>query len=171
VRNRTVKLAEQFSPRNIGVVSLVSTYLPILNMSNHHLSARDQGLLSAILDSASDYAIIALDSDNKIALWNSGAEKVLGWAAEEAIGCNAEMIFTPEDRARGEVEGEIARALAHGRAEDERWHLRKDGSRFWGSGLLMPLNGKQGFLKIMRDQTKRRETEKLLRKVNCGSVC
>jgi PAS domain S-box-containing protein len=157
-----VKLAEQFSPRNIGVVSLVSTYLPILNMSNHHLSARDQGLLSAILDSASDYAIIALDSDNKIALWNSGAEKVLGWAAEEAIGCNAEMIFTPEDRARGEVEGEIARALAHGRAEDERWHLRKDGSRFWGSGLLMPLNGKQGFLKIMRDQTKRRETEKAL---------
>jgi PAS domain S-box-containing protein len=99
-------------------------------MSNHQLSAPEQGLLGAILDSASDYAIIALDPDNKITLWNSGAEKILGWAAEEAIGCNGEMIFTPEDRARGEVEGEIARALTHGRAEDERWHLRKNGSRF-----------------------------------------
>jgi len=131
-------------------------------MSNSQVCARDQGLLSAILDSASDYAIIALDPDNKIALWNTGAQKLLGWVEDEVIGCNGAMIFTPEDRARGAVENEMARALAHGCAENERWHLRKDGSRFWGSGLLMPVKDKQGFLKIMRDQTKRRETEKAL---------
>jgi PAS domain S-box-containing protein len=125
-------------------------------------SIHHQTLLSAILDSATDYAIIALDPDNKISLWNSGAERVLGWTADEVIGLSGEIIFTPEDRARGDVEEEIAKALAHGRAENERWHLRKDRSRFWGSGLMMPLKDALGFLKIMRDQTARKEAEQAL---------
>jgi PAS domain S-box-containing protein len=65
--------------------------------------------------------------------------------------------FTAEDRAIQEAEAERRQALAHGRAEDERWHVRKDGSRFWGSGLLIPLGDRQaGFVKIMRDLTERR---------------
>jgi PAS domain S-box-containing protein len=59
----------------------------------------------------------------------------------------------PEDLATGMPEAERATALRDGRAEDERWHRRKDDSRFWGSGLLMPLRGEDGFVKIVRDRT------------------
>jgi PAS domain S-box-containing protein len=124
---------------------------------------REKTLLAAILDSAVDFAIIALDPDNKVSLWNAGAEKILGWTAEEMMGRSGELIFIAEDRAAGAVEKELTKALAQGRAEDERWHARKDGSRFWGSGLMMPLKGGLGFLKIMRDQTARREAEHALR--------
>ena len=55
---------------------------------------------------------------------------------------DSRLIFTPEDRERGAPEAEMAKALAEGRAENERWHLRKDGSRFWGSGLLLPLGAR-----------------------------
>ena len=130
---------------------------------NEPLSSRDQTLLAAILDSAIDFAIIALDPDNKVTLWNPGAEKILGWTAEEIMGRGAELIFIAEDRAAGAVEAELTKAIANGRAEDERWHARKDGSRFWGSGLMMPLKDKLGFLKIMRDQTARRQAEHALR--------
>jgi PAS domain S-box-containing protein len=74
------------------------------------------------------------------------------------------VIFTPEDRAAGAPQAERRDALARGRAEDERWHLRKDGSRFWGSGLLTPLaDRKAGFVKIMRDRTAQRRAEEALR--------
>jgi PAS domain S-box-containing protein len=119
----------------------------------------DETFLAAILESASDYAIIALDKDNRINFWNSGAERLLGWSAEEIKGQSGETIFIPEDRAAGAVEREIHRAVEEGRAENERWHVRKDRSRFWGSGMMMPLKDGSGFLKIMRDQTEQREAE------------
>jgi PAS domain S-box-containing protein len=122
----------------------------------------NQALLAAILESASDYAIIALDERNQIIFWNTGAENLLGWSAAEIIGESGEIIFTPEDRAAGAVEAEINRAIEKGRAENERWHVRKDRSRFWGSGLMMPLKSSSGFLKIMRDWTSRREAERAL---------
>lgn len=79
------------------------------------------------------------------------------------LGRGGEVIFIAEDRAAGAVEAELTKALAHGRAENERWHARKDGSRFWGSGLMMPLKGGLGFLKIMRDRTDRRALEHAFR--------
>lgn len=131
-------------------------------MMNERVDISEEGLLGAVLDSAIDYAIIALDPQNKISLWNTGAEKLLGWSADEAVGRSGSIIFIPEDRARGAVDEEIATALANGRAEDERWHCRKDRSRFWGSGIMMPIRGGHGFIKIMRDQTERRQAEKAL---------
>jgi len=115
----------------------------------------------AILESATDYAIITIDSDARVTGWNTGARNLFGWTETEALGMDSRLTFTPEDRERVQPEVEIARALARGRAENERWHMRKDGSRFWGSGLLLPLRGAQagGFLKIMLDRTDRREAE------------
>jgi PAS domain S-box-containing protein len=91
--------------------------------------------------------------------WNAGARNLLGWSEAEAIGMDGRLIFTPEDRNAGAADAEMAKSLVEGRAENERWHLRKDGSRFWGSGLMLPLRGVAtgGFLKVMRDQTARRE--------------
>jgi PAS domain S-box-containing protein len=95
--------------------------------------------------------------------WNTGAHRLLGWKEDEALGRPALMIWTPEDLAAGVPETEMRTAIADGRAEDERRHLRKDGSRFWGNGLLMPLRGGDGqlvgFLKILRDQTAQRKAE------------
>lgn len=60
-------------------------------------------ILAAILDSATDYAIITLDAENKITSWNIGARNILGWEAEEILGRSGEVIFIEEDRAQGQV--------------------------------------------------------------------
>ena len=113
----------------------------------------------AILDSAADYAIFTMDAERRITIWNSGARNLFGWEAAEVVGRDASMIFTPEDRDAGIPESEIGKARTHGRAENERWHVRRDGSRFWASGLLMPLRDRDGFLKIIRDRTSHRRAE------------
>ncbi len=113
--------------------------------------------LRAIFDSAVDIAIIATDRDGRVTEWNAGAEHVLGWCAAEMLGQTAERFFTPEDRAAGRVEIEMRLALEHGRASDERWHTKRDGTRFWASGEMMPLRSEGGehigFIKILRDRT------------------
>ena len=115
----------------------------------------------AILESATDYAIITKDHDGRVTGWNTGACNLFGWTEAEALGMDSRLLFTPEDRELGQPEAEMARAMTLGRAENERWHARKDGRRFWGSGLLLPLQGATtgGFLKIMLDRTERREGE------------
>ncbi|MBW4512987.1 MAG: PAS domain S-box protein [Scytonematopsis contorta HA4267-MV1] len=110
-----------------------------------------------MVESAKEYAIFTLDLNGTIASWNSGAERLLGYTETEALGCSGRMIFTPEDNELRRAEREMHLALTEGRAENERWHVRKDGSRFWGSGLMMPLLSEtgnvQGFMKIMQDKT------------------
>ena len=93
--------------------------------------------------------------------WNVGATHLLGWNEAAAIGMDARQMFTPEDRARGVPEAERSRAVAEGRSDDDRWHLRHDGSRFWASGVMLPLRGapEPGFVKILRDRTEQREAE------------
>lgn len=121
-------------------------------------------LLRLVVESVTDFAIVATDPDGRVTGWNTGAERLLGYAADEIVGRDGNIIFTPEDRAAGAPEAERAQALAVGRAEDERWHIRKDGSRFWGSGLQMPLaDRRRGFVKLMRDLTERHEAEARLR--------
>ncbi|MGK7396908.1 MAG: chemotaxis protein CheB [Candidatus Cyclobacteriaceae bacterium M3_2C_046] len=127
---------------------------------------KNEAHLKLILDSALDYAIFTLDKDLKIDSWNAGAEKLIGYSREEIIGEPGEVVFVPEDR-KTEAMKEIEMALQNGRAENERWHIRKDGSRFWGSGLMMVLKDENdqrlGFLKIMRDQTLAREAAEKLK--------
>jgi len=115
-------------------------------------------LLRLVIESATDFAIIATDIKGAITVWSSGAEHLFGYLEHEVAGHNIEVLFTPEDRTMGVVEMEKRRALIVGRAEDECWHLRRDGSRFWGSGLMMPLaTPDAGFVKIVRDRTGQKE--------------
>jgi PAS domain S-box-containing protein len=122
---------------------------------------RGEQRLDIMLESATEYAIFTLDLEGRITSWNTGARNILGWEKEEILGREANVIFTPEDRAGGVLKVEMAQALGEGRAGNERWHVRKDGSRFWATGILMPLrNGRvEGFLKILRDRTKERLAE------------
>ncbi len=112
-----------------------------------------------LVDSATDFAIITFDAEGIITRWNTGAERMLGYSEAEALGRSCDIFFTPEDRAEGAPAKERDRARAEGRAENERWHVRKDGSRFWGSGLAQPLEEGDGFLKIFRDRTRERDAQ------------
>lgn len=120
-----------------------------------------------ILESAVDYAIIAMDLKGRITSWNEGAYRILGWSPEEMIGRRCDNFFTPEDREAGIPDLEMGAALTKGRGNDERWHLRRDGSRFWASGEMMPLTETGGepvgFLKILRDRTEQRRAQEALR--------
>src|SRR3954471_811929 len=121
-------------------------------------------MLRLIVESANDVAIIAIDGDGYVISWNAGAERLLGYAADEIVGHDGAIVFAPEDRAAGVPEKERADARAKGRTEDERWHVRKDGARFWASGIVTPLADGSGFVKIFRDLTERRVAQEQLRK-------
>ena len=108
-----------------------------------------------------DFAIITADEQGLITSWNAGAQRIFGYAEGEMLRKPLAIIFTAEDRANGVPEGEMRRALELGRAEDERWHQRKDGSRLFCSGVttsLEPAAG-GGFAKIARDMTGTKQHE------------
>lgn len=120
------------------------------------LSALDETPYRQIVQSAVDVAVITSRLDGVVTGWNAGAENIFGWKAQEMIGQSAERIFTPEDQLGDVPAQEKERAVRDGRAEDERWHMRSDGARFWATGLMMPLldGGRHvGFLKMARDRT------------------
>jgi PAS domain S-box-containing protein len=123
-----------------------------------------------LVDSAQDYAILTLEPNGNVASWNSGAERILGYSSAEIIGQHGSCIFTPEDRKESEDKKELRTAATFGRADDERWHMRADGTRFWGSGIVTPLldsaGNLLGFSKIMRDMTERKQAEEQIQRLN-----
>jgi two-component system CheB/CheR fusion protein len=116
-----------------------------------------------LIESATDFAIFTITPDNLVNSWNTGAERVFCYKEDEIIGKSAAILFTPKDRKNNVPEKEIITARETGHAEDERWHLRKDGSRFFASGVMMPLKDSKGFLKIARDMTERIKAEQFQR--------
>lgn len=119
-----------------------------------------------MVEEVTDFAILMLDPEGHIVGWNRGAEQMIGYTSEEVMGKPAALLFPPEDVAAGRHEQELRQGLAQGRGIDEGWHIRKDGSRFWGSGVVTPVRDEQGrlicFCKIMRDITNRKHTEDAL---------
>ncbi|MBX3621567.1 MAG: PAS domain-containing sensor histidine kinase [Rhizobacter sp.] len=127
---------------------------------------RHEELLRLVIENAREYAIFSTDLDRCITGWNTGAERLLGYTEGEVIGQQADIIFTPQDRAAGAPEAEARQALAEGRAGDDRFHLRKDGSQFWASGAMMSMHDDAGhtvgLLKILRDQSEVRRAQQAL---------
>jgi PAS domain S-box-containing protein len=142
-----------------------------LTPPNEATPALDEALFRQIVESATDYAIVTMGLDGRITSWNAGARSLLGYEKGEILGQDCAILFTPEDRDEGIPEARRQRALAEGRAqEEERWYRRKDGSRVWGSGLLMILRDPEapegtplGFVKFLRDRTERKLAERRLR--------
>jgi two-component system CheB/CheR fusion protein len=119
-----------------------------------------------LTESFRDYAIISTDEDGIIRGWNLGAEHLFGFSESEALGVSAHLIFTPEDIANEIPEKEMNDARENGRASDERWHIRKDKTRFYVSGIMSPLYDGEiliGYAKIARDLTQQKEIEEELR--------
>ena len=124
---------------------------------------KSEEYLRLLIESANDYAILSLDTERKVTSWSNGAKEMIGYLEQEIIGQSGDIIFTPEDREKNAPEKEAKEAAKEGRAINERWHMRKDGSRFWGSGSsnsLRDSDGKiVGFVKIMRDLTERKQAQ------------
>jgi PAS domain S-box-containing protein len=115
---------------------------------------------SFVVEQLTDYAFVLLTADGRVAEWNAGATRLLGYGPAELSGRRLDAIFTAEDREAGVTARELSQAAATGRAADERWHMRKDGSRFWGSGVMNALRAAdgtlRGFVKVLRDRTEAR---------------
>jgi PAS domain S-box-containing protein len=120
-----------------------------------------------LVDAVIDYAIFLLDPEGRVSSWNTGAQHLKGYTPEEAIGQPFSVFFTEEDRHLGRPEAILETAQRDGRAENEGWRVRKDGSRFWALAVLDAVRDEAGhllgFAKITRDMTKRHEAEQALR--------
>ena len=116
-----------------------------------------------LIENARDHAIFTTGADGRIESWNPGGQRIFGYAAEEVIGQSGDILFTPEDRGRGKHERELATAASEGRASDDRWQTRKDGSRFWASGVTTSMRDAggrlRGFTKVLRDLTGTKRVE------------
>lgn len=123
----------------------------------------DEERWQVLMENVKDYGIFMLDPSGRIATWNMGAERLLGYVAEEAIGQSFSVIFTEQDKAQDQPQFELREAEEKGRCEDERWHVRRDGSQFWASGVVTPLwapdGTLRGFAKVVRDITERKMAE------------
>lgn len=109
-----------------------------------------------VLGSSDEYAVIALSSEATITGWYGAAERLFGYTAEQIAGQAFELLFEPVDIERDIPHVELELARQQGRSEDDRWHVRQDGSRFWANGVLsrQPPQGEPGgFVKLLRDRT------------------
>jgi PAS domain S-box-containing protein len=125
-------------------------------LSAEQLRQHDR-IFRSLVENAREYAIFMMDVDGRVASWNDGARRIIGYEEHEILGRLASVIFTPEDLAAGADAAEIEGARTRGRAEDRRWHVRKDGSRFWANGIMEAVLDDSGavigLVKILRDET------------------
>jgi two-component system CheB/CheR fusion protein len=150
------------------IEGVVITFVDITSRKQTESALREsEELYRLIVQSVNEYAIFAFDIKGQINLWNAGAERVLGYSREDVLGKSAAMIFTAEDRESREWDSQLVRAREGEEVWDERWHMRKDGSRFWSSGILSAVHRRDGrlygFVMILRDNTDRKRTEESLR--------
>lgn len=126
--------------------------------------------LRLLIQGTTEYAIFMLDPTGRVATWNSGAQRLKGYAAEDIIGRHFSTFYPREAVDRGWPDEELRRATADGRFEDEGPRVRKDGTTFWANVVITALRDSQGqlrgFSKVTRDLTERREREEALRRLS-----
>jgi PAS domain S-box-containing protein len=129
-------------------------------MTDSTLDDKVRRLLKQYLDQTTDHAVICMDPDGVIIGWLGAAEEIFGYEPREALGKSAGLIFTPQDRERKFHEYELAVAARDSQSEDDRWHLRKDGTRIWVTGSVDAIKDDSGallgYIKVARDKTDQR---------------
>ena len=122
--------------------------------------------LEVLIKSVVDYAIYLLNIEGRVLTWNSGAERLKGYEAEEIIGRSFADFYTPEDRDRGVPQKGLEVAARTGRFETEGWRVRKDGTRFWALVVIDAVHNEEGqligFAKVARDLTERKFSQQSL---------
>ncbi len=134
--------------------------------SAEHALRESEERFRMLVQGVKDYAIYMLDSEGRVTNWNSGAQLIKGYGAEEIVGQHFSRFYTEEDRAAGEPERALETARRTGKYEKEAWRVRKDGTRFWASVLLDPIYDEAGeltgYAKVTRDITERKKAEEAL---------
>lgn len=125
--------------------------------------ARSEEQFRLMVEGARDFAIFMLTPDGKVMSWNSGAKDLLGYTENEVIGKDFSFLFTPEDIKKKKAKTEIEAAIKDGRAEDDNWTIKKDGSRFFATGVTTTVRDEKGdiigLVKVFRDVTDRKALE------------
>jgi PAS domain S-box-containing protein len=133
-------------------------------------SREHQARFRLLIDAVKDYAIISFDPDGLVTSWNSGAERLKGYSAEEIMGQHVSRLSLKDDIERGTLDDELQRAAAAGHVEDQGWRLRKDGSKFWAEIATTALRNSAGeligFVKIDKDITARRDAAEQIQELN-----
>ena len=129
---------------------------------------RKARLCELLLDQVKDLAIFILDPEGRVLTWGLGARSLFGYEAKEIIGEPFARLFVPEDVRSAVPQAELRTAAADGCASDDRWLLRKNGTRFWATGSTFRLmDGElQGFGKFVRDQTDTKQAEQKINRLN-----
>ncbi|HEV2720191.1 MAG TPA: response regulator [Thermoanaerobaculia bacterium] len=116
-----------------------------------------------LIDAVRDYAIIVVDLDGRVASWNTGAERMTGYAAEEIVGKPLTMLYSDGERDAEALRRELREITAGGSSETEAWRVRKDGTRFLAQIVRSPIVNRAGRVSacatVMRDVTERRRLE------------
>ncbi|MGZ5476642.1 MAG: hybrid sensor histidine kinase/response regulator, partial [Thermoanaerobaculia bacterium] len=119
-----------------------------------------------MVESVSDYAIVMLDPEGHVVSWNTGAERIKGFHAEEIVGQHFSRFYPHEEVEAGKPQRDLELAAASGRHEDECWRVRKDGSTFWANVVFTAIRDQagslRGFAKLTRDLTERNKVEAAL---------
>jgi PAS domain S-box-containing protein len=148
----------QIFPNELNGITISQRDISAQKQTEQQLHEREE-LLDLLNENLRDHALIIMDANGMVLDWNIGAQRMFGFTAEEMRGQFFGRIFTLEDQAAGVPERELATARATGRAADERWQQRRDGSLLWASGSTTALRDEQGqlrgFVKLARDDTRR----------------
>ena len=124
---------------------------------------RSEESLRLMVESATDYAIVMLDPQGRVVSWNSGAQRIMGYGAQEIVGAHFSRFYPGPDIARGAPQRDLGIAATMGRFEHEGFRVRNDGSVFWAHVVCKAIRDQvgilRGFAKLTRDLTERRKVE------------
>ena len=174
--NRTVPLAEAEVVRLNGEVVPVKVAATTITHQGRqsilavlHDIGREKEVerrFRSMIDGIKEYAIYMMDRDGIITTWNDGAAHIYGYTTGEILGLHRNLLFTAEDVAAGIVQDEMDFAAVNGSFSEDRWRVRKDGSRFWANGVMTVLRDSSGrvhgFMKIIRDSTEQKQANAAL---------
>lgn len=136
------------------------------NWNSENLKSRLPAIYTLLIQEMTDCGLFIMDLEGVILSWNPGVEKLLGYQESEWLGQSGALIFTPEDQAKNIFQAEIRDAIETGHAGDNRWHVRKDGSRIFVDGVLVAVRDERGLIlclaKLMRDGTSRQISQRNL---------
>lgn len=154
-----------------GSLALLAISIAVLSIARSarlvlHATERD---MSILVKGITDCAIYMLDRNGQVVNWNAGAQRLKGYAADEAVGLPLAAFYTPEDQADDLPRRAVAHAAKTGKFSGEGWRMRRDGTRFWAhvtiEKVANELGEHIGFAKITRDMTRFKEDEDRVREM------